>query len=74
MTTNAIADAEAMGMLDANELYQLVRAAPSQGVRQVMTGIVDGRVLNAVANHLLSDAKTAGYNINKYEEGPALLE
>lgn len=64
------------GRLDVDDVYALVdpaRNAYSDGARQLLSQVTDGKVLNQVAGRLLDAAKAEGYDINKYQDGPALL-
>ena len=64
------------GRIDVDDLYGLVDPAVnaySDGGRQLLSDVTDGRMLNQVAGRLLDDAKAAGYDVNDYQDGPALL-
>ena len=77
---NQVADAIGRGVstgrLDVDDLYGLVDPSTnafSDGGRQLLTQVTDGRMLNQVAGRLLDAARAEGYDINAYENGPALL-
>lgn len=64
------------GRLDADDLYGLVDPSTntfSDGARQLLSQVTDGRMLNQVAGRLLDAAQAEGYDINAYENGPAML-
>lgn len=71
--TDSIARNVSAGRLGADELYGLVREPGTAGARQLLTGIEDGKILADVSKRLLADARREGYDINKYQNGPALL-
>ncbi|MEN1928413.1 hypothetical protein WCE34_03050 [Luteimonas sp. MJ204] len=71
--TDSIARAVADGRLGSDEIYGLVREPGAAGARELLTGIDDGNLLSDVSLRLVDDARGEGYEINKYERGPALL-
>ncbi len=74
--TEAFGRAVDSGRLDADDVYDLVdpaRIESSDGVRQLLTGVNDGAVLNRVADRLLTDAHREGYDINDSTKGVSAL-
>lgn len=71
--TDSIARGVADGRLGSDEIYGLVKAPGAAGSRELLTGIRDGSVLSDVSERLLADARSEGYDINRYQDGPALL-
>ena len=64
------------GRLDVDDLFGLVDPSTnafSDGARQLLSQVTDGRMLNQVAGRLLDAARAEGYDINAYENGPAML-
>jgi hypothetical protein len=70
--TDSIARSVDDGRLGSDDLYGLVKSGAA-GARELLTGISDGNVLSDVSQRLLADAQREGYDINQYQNGPALL-
>ncbi|PXA85891.1 hypothetical protein DMC47_36325 [Nostoc sp. 3335mG] len=74
--TTAIGREVNAGRLTGDDLYALVDPAKnpgSDGARQLLTTVASGPALNRVADRLLGAAKSEGYDINKYQNGPQTL-
>ncbi len=71
--TDSIARNVAAGRLGSDEIYGLVSKPGTAGARELLTGIQDGELLADVSKRLVADARSEGYDINQYQNGPALL-